>query len=167
MKISSEKSLTQLSSQNPFISLQFPKTQFKIKTMFILHSFPSPPQTLPHPTFSPQFPFNTLILPSFQPHFKPNPFLQIIKSSQNQRVETTAELISQIKQDNEGTEIEVEEEDESPSRARFRGRGGGEEEEDYDRNPEFAEIIGSCLDEPEKARSKVSSQIVYLFLRSV
>ncbi|KAM7515588.1 hypothetical protein LguiA_005171 [Lonicera macranthoides] len=129
--------------------------------MFTLHFFPSPPQTLPHPTFSPQLnphphhPFKTLTIPSFQP----NPCLQITKSSQNQRIEPTRDLISQIEQDNEGTEIEVEEVDESPSRARFRGRGGGEEEEDYDRNPEFAEIIGNCLDEPEKARSKMEERL--------
>uniref|UniRef100_A0A2P2KC95 Uncharacterized protein LOC103415859 n=1 Tax=Rhizophora mucronata TaxID=61149 RepID=A0A2P2KC95_RHIMU len=25
----------------------------------------------------------------------------------------------------------------------------------YDKDPEFAEILGSCLDDPQKARSKV------------
>ncbi|MFQ6627694.1 hypothetical protein Gotur_005721 [Gossypium turneri] len=35
----------------------------------------------------------------------------------------------------------------------FRGR---EEEKNYDKDPEFAEILGSCLDDPEKARSKLS-----------
>lgn len=35
---------------------------------------------------------------------------------------------------------------------RFRERG---DEKDYDRDPEFAEILGSCLDNPDKAQSKV------------
>lgn len=42
----------------------------------------------------------------------------------------------------------------STPRGGSRGRG---DEKDYDRDPEFAEILGSCLDDPEKARSKVSS----------
>lgn len=37
------------------------------------------------------------------------------------------------------------------------GSRGRDHEKDYDRDPEFAEILGSCLDDPEKARSKVSS----------
>lgn len=43
----------------------------------------------------------------------------------------------------------------SSSGGGFRGRE--EEEKKYDRDPEFAEILGSCLDDPQKARSKVSS----------
>lgn len=39
----------------------------------------------------------------------------------------------------------------------FGGREG--EEKDYDRDPEFAEILGSCLDDPTKAQSKVSSSV--------
>lgn len=38
------------------------------------------------------------------------------------------------------------------SESGFRGREG---EKDYDRDPEFAEIIGTSLDDPDKARSKV------------
>ncbi|CBI27953.3 unnamed protein product, partial [Vitis vinifera] len=30
---------------------------------------------------------------------------------------------------------------------------------DYDRNPEFAEILGSCLDDPQKARSKMEERL--------
>ena len=37
-----------------------------------------------------------------------------------------------------------------------RGFRGRDDEKDYDRDPEFAEILGTCLDDPEKARSKVS-----------
>ena len=45
------------------------------------------------------------------------------------------------------------------SESGFRGREG---EKDYDRDPEFAEIIGTSLDDPDKARSKV--KLSYLFL---
>lgn len=39
---------------------------------------------------------------------------------------------------------------------RFRERG---EEKDYDRDPEFAEILGSCLDDPDKAQSKMEERL--------
>jgi len=42
---------------------------------------------------------------------------------------------------------------------RFRER---EEQRDYDRDPEFAEILGSCLHDPGKAQSKVSSYLLEL-----
>ncbi|XP_052200045.1 uncharacterized protein LOC127806665 [Diospyros lotus] len=38
----------------------------------------------------------------------------------------------------------------------FRGR---EEERDYDRDPEFAEILGNFLDDPDKARSKMEERL--------
>lgn len=38
------------------------------------------------------------------------------------------------------------------------------EEKDYDRDPEFAEILGNCLDDPDKAQSRVSS---FFSLRSL
>ena len=44
-------------------------------------------------------------------------------------------------------------EDGFSSRSGFVGRGEGKE---FDRDPEFAEIMGACLDDPQKARSKVS-----------
>lgn len=56
-------------------------------------------------------------------------------------------------EDNYNDEYEGEDEDGFSTRSGFRGR---EEERDYDRDPEFAEILGSCLDDPEKAQSKVS-----------
>lgn len=42
--------------------------------------------------------------------------------------------------------------------AGFGAREGGGEggDKDYDRDPEFAEILGSCIDDPDKAKSKVS-----------
>ncbi|KAL5573048.1 hypothetical protein UlMin_022645 [Ulmus minor] len=33
------------------------------------------------------------------------------------------------------------------------------EHRDYDRDPEFAEILGSCLDNPEKAQSKMEERL--------
>lgn len=58
----------------------------------------------------------------------------------------------------EGEEDEDDDRDENEfefsARGAYRGR---EEERDYDRDPEFAEILGSCLDDPQKARSKVSN----------
>ncbi|XP_057246896.1 uncharacterized protein LOC104900270 isoform X4 [Beta vulgaris subsp. vulgaris] len=48
-------------------------------------------------------------------------------------------------------ELQDEGELDGPQR-RFRER---EEEKDYDKDPEFAEILGSCLDNPDKAQSKV------------
>ncbi|XP_057985684.1 uncharacterized protein LOC110635879 isoform X2 [Hevea brasiliensis] len=41
-------------------------------------------------------------------------------------------------------------ENEFPSQVRFSGR---EEEKNYDKDPEFAEILGSCLDDPQKAQN--------------
>ncbi|KAH6806547.1 oxidoreductase/transition metal ion-binding protein [Perilla frutescens var. frutescens] len=33
------------------------------------------------------------------------------------------------------------------------------EEKDYDRDPEFAEILGSCIDDPDKAKSKMEERL--------
>ncbi|PRQ46902.1 hypothetical protein RchiOBHm_Chr2g0093991 [Rosa chinensis] len=38
----------------------------------------------------------------------------------------------------------------------FVGRGEGKE---FDRDPEFAEIMGACLDDPQKARSKMEERL--------
>lgn len=37
--------------------------------------------------------------------------------------------------------------------------GRGEKDEDYDKDPEFAEILGSCLDDPDKAKSKMEERL--------
>lgn len=57
-------------------------------------------------------------------------------------------------------EVEVEDEDvdvedKTTSRKAYRGRRS-EEGKDYDKDPEFADILGSCLDDPQRAKSKVS-----------
>lgn len=64
-------------------------------------------------------------------------------------------MLTQIEEDNDDIDFE-EEDDEFSPRGRFRRR---EKEQDYDRNPEFAEIIGSCLDDPQKARSKMEERL--------
>ncbi|XP_068329779.1 uncharacterized protein [Pyrus communis] len=53
-------------------------------------------------------------------------------------------------------EVAAESEDRFPGRTGF---GGREEEKDFDRDPEFAEIMGACLDDPEKARSKMEDRL--------
>ncbi|XP_073008073.1 uncharacterized protein [Typha latifolia] len=37
--------------------------------------------------------------------------------------------------------------------------GGRKDEKDYDRDPELAEILGSCFDDPQKAQSRVEDRI--------
>ncbi|XP_022888691.1 uncharacterized protein LOC111404159 isoform X2 [Olea europaea var. sylvestris] len=54
---------------------------------------------------------------------------------------------------------DYEDEDESGF---LRGKGfidREEKEKDYDRDPEFAEILGSCLDDPDKAKSKMEERL--------
>ncbi|GAB2268330.1 hypothetical protein Dimus_003296 [Dionaea muscipula] len=53
-------------------------------------------------------------------------------------------------------DLEDDEELDGPKR-RFRHQGS--EEKDYDRDPEFADILGSFLDDPEKARSKMEDRL--------
>lgn len=57
-----------------------------------------------------------------------------------------------------GSERDFEEEDygEDGEEEEYSSPKGREDEKDYDRDPEFAEILGSSLDDPQKARSKVS-----------
>ncbi|XP_039018317.1 uncharacterized protein LOC120149658 [Hibiscus syriacus] len=56
-------------------------------------------------------------------------------------------------------DIEIEDEDDEEYEARSSGLRGREEEKNYDKDPEFAEILGSCLDDPEKARSKMEDRL--------
>lgn len=53
------------------------------------------------------------------------------------------------------------EEDEFRSREREISYGGKKEEEDinYDKDPEFADILGDCLDNPEKAQKKMEERL--------
>ncbi|XAR67092.1 hypothetical protein NMG60_11013532 [Bertholletia excelsa] len=65
----------------------------------------------------------------------------------------TQNLQKRIEEDSDGEDEDYQGEEGYPQ---FRG---SEEERDYDRDPEFAEILGSCLDDPEKARSKMEERL--------
>ncbi|XP_010244341.1 PREDICTED: uncharacterized protein LOC104588200 [Nelumbo nucifera] len=67
----------------------------------------------------------------------------------------TRKLQKEIEEDGEDDDND-EEEEEVSAQARFRGR---EEEKDYDRDPELAEILGSCFDDPQKAKARVEDRI--------
>ncbi|KAL8503146.1 hypothetical protein ACS0TY_022043 [Phlomoides rotata] len=56
-----------------------------------------------------------------------------------------------------GDKIMEDDSDVSWAGGGFGGREG--EEKDYDRDPEFAEILGSCLDDPTKAQSKMEERL--------
>ncbi|KAI4332046.1 hypothetical protein L6164_016986 [Bauhinia variegata] len=56
-------------------------------------------------------------------------------------------------------EEEQEDKDDADDRFSRRGLYDARDEKDYDRDPEFAEIIGSCLEDPQKAQSKVSNMV--------
>lgn len=76
------------------------------------------------------------------------------KSSRTQRIKSRNSE-TQIGGDDEAeVEDEDEVEDGFSGRRMYEGMRG-EEDKRYDRDPEFAEILGSCLDDPQKARSKV------------
>lgn len=56
--------------------------------------------------------------------------------------------------------IDIQEGQEYDADSRRYASGGpykGGEEKDFDRNPEFAEILGDYVDDPEKAQSRVST----------
>lgn len=96
------------------------------------------------------------------------PFSAVTLSTQNRapRLIRTPVFVSQAQklQGEVGidvdVEVEVEDEDvdvedKTTSRKAYRGRRS-EEGKDYDKDPEFADILGSCLDDPQRAKSKVS-----------
>ncbi|KAK8698502.1 hypothetical protein V6N13_114614 [Hibiscus sabdariffa] len=59
-------------------------------------------------------------------------------------------------------DIEIDNEDDDDDdeyEARSSGFRGREDEKNFDKDPEFAEILGSCLDDPEKARSKMEDRL--------
>ncbi|PIA42213.1 hypothetical protein AQUCO_02100230v1 [Aquilegia coerulea] len=81
-------------------------------------------------------------------------FLVIPKAKRSKRNQKLQEEIIDIE-----AEVDSDDDDEDEefsSRKPFRGR---EEEKDYDRDPEFAEILGGCVDEPEKAQARVEERI--------
>ncbi|WOH11224.1 hypothetical protein DCAR_0830704 [Daucus carota subsp. sativus] len=96
--------------------------------------------------------FNTLL---GGPHFQARPNLLIVKSMSGSERMKGSDLLSKIEAVVDDPNVEEELDEFSPE-GRFRL---GAEEMDYDRNPEFAEIIGSCLDDPQKARSKMEERL--------
>lgn len=75
-----------------------------------------------------------------------------MKASRRQRLDTQS-LETDIEESAGEFEDEGgDEDDEFFPPTGFRGR---EEEMEYDRNPEYAEILGSCLDDPQKAKALV------------
>ncbi|XP_062148542.1 uncharacterized protein LOC133857334 [Alnus glutinosa] len=81
------------------------------------------------------------------------------KASRSRRLNTQnleREFEEEKQEHEEDDEDEDEFEDGFSARGGYRGR---EEEKDYDRDPEFAEILGSCLDDPQKARSKMEERL--------
>ncbi|KAB1209293.1 hypothetical protein CJ030_MR6G024341 [Morella rubra] len=85
-------------------------------------------------------------------------FLSIAKASRNQKLDSQNLLReSEEDEEDEGEDLDEEEDEvEFSARGRYRGR---EDEKDYDKDPEFAEILGSCLDDPQKARSKMEDRL--------
>ncbi|KAF5204056.1 putative structural maintenance of chromosomes-like protein [Thalictrum thalictroides] len=78
------------------------------------------------------------------------------RSELNRRTQKLKEEIIDIEAEVDEDDSDDEDEEFSSSRKQFRGR---EEEKDYDRDPEFAEILGGCFDEPEKAQARVEERI--------
>ncbi|KAI8565432.1 hypothetical protein RHMOL_Rhmol03G0258700 [Rhododendron molle] len=92
-----------------------------------------------------------------KPRSKPKtPLFNTRARVKTQNSETQIEQDS-LSDDVDGDVFEDEEVDEFSPEGRFRLRG--EEEKDYDRDPEFAEILGSVLDDPQKAQSKMAERL--------
>lgn len=128
--------------------------------MFTLHPC-APVLQLPHLshyTFSRQSnhhpPFPTYVI-SIQNCFQPKTSLCTARASRNRSIKAQ-NLETEIEEESGDYDGDFEGEDEFSPRGRFRRREG---EKDYDRDPEFAEILGSCLDDPEKARSKMEERL--------
>lgn len=131
------------------------------KRMLILRPYPPSPSL---PNIPIPFPISSLNTRRFPAFNLSNPnctrtrtFLCTAKSSPTQKLNT-----QKLQRESEPEKVEGEDEDDGRDENEFEFSAGGgyrgrEEEKDYDRDPEFAEILGSCLDDPQKARSKVSN----------
>ncbi|KAF8097738.1 hypothetical protein N665_0281s0003 [Sinapis alba] len=64
----------------------------------------------------------------------------------------------EMEEEEEDVEEFEEEEDEFTSRKRG-DYGGKKEDINYDKDPEFADILGDCLDNPEKAQKKMEERL--------
>ncbi|XP_042475151.1 uncharacterized protein LOC122057190 [Macadamia integrifolia] len=99
---------------------------------------------------------------------RPLPFITLPSSCSRWRPETSALVATTSRSgrsdEHQKLQKEFEEDDEDEdenyggvsSRNSFRRR---EEEKDYDRDPEFAEILGGYFDNPEKAQARVEERI--------
>nr|GLL20640.1 uncharacterized protein LOC109186835 [Ipomoea trifida] len=148
--------------------------------MFLLQSSTSPFQLPPtsHSTYFAQpnaaQPFLRFSFPS-RTHFQLNPPCSHITNASNTRRSETKNSQTRLEESNIYGD-EDEEENEEEGFGGFRGFGGIEDEEeedgdesfgglrgrgdekDFDRDPEFADILGSCVDNPQKAKSKIDDR---------
>ncbi|KZV29639.1 Ribonuclease P protein component 3 [Dorcoceras hygrometricum] len=128
------------------------RTSFQL--MYILQSCSPPPQTL-HPSI-----FCRTFLSSNLPiHYNRASIL----CSHGTRLRAK-NLQTEIEMNDFSGDQDAEAEDDDGDKDEFpwsRGGFSGREDEgqDYDKDPEFAEIIGSYLDNPEKARSKLEERL--------
>lgn len=89
----------------------------------------------------------------YPPPSQPLSVLPILSCAQQPKKTRLVTTRASATGDDDG--YEDEDVDDFSPEGRFRIRGG-EEEKGYDRGPEFAENLGSVLDDPRKNRSKVS-----------
>lgn len=140
--------------------------------MFILHScvpFPQPP-TILYPNNSLQnnrfAPFLLSVKLSNPSYAQTKTFLCKANGSRRQKL-NTHNLQREIEEEDDEDEDEDgdgdrdrdgddDDEDEFSAWGRFRRR---EEENDFDRDPEIAEILGHCVDDPDKFRSKMKERL--------
>lgn len=81
------------------------------------------------------------------------------------KVEANRGHKADLEVDNELHEYEQgddDEDNEELQHRRFRTRGR-EDEKDYDKDPEFADILGSCFENPQAAKAKVNAKFIYFF----
>lgn len=130
----------------------------------ILHPFACAPRRANLPlteSFLSPPPFST-VNPSAHSGERRSSVIYTVRASKRQGSSSNRNL-----QREEGGHDFHEQEDEEGEEGEFSswdGFTGREDERNYDKDPEFAEILGSCLDDPQKARSKVSSKSSYLFI---
>nr|GMC65389.1 DNA-directed RNA polymerase I subunit rpa2 [Ipomoea batatas] len=145
--------------------------------MFLLQSSTSPFQLPPtsHSTPNAAQPFLHFSFP-IRTHFQLNPPCSHITNASNTRRSETKNSQTRLEKSNIYGDEDEEENEEEEGFGGFRGFGGIEDEEeededesfgglrgrgdekDFDRDPEFADILGSCVDNPQKAMSKIDDR---------
>ncbi|KAJ6803058.1 uncharacterized protein M6B38_108780 [Iris pallida] len=119
-----------------------------------LRSPPAAPHLLPIPTAS--FPAKSHF--SFPSPPKPSfPKLTVTRAGASKKAE--AEIFVEYREEEEEEERVEEEEEEEEEFSHSSGYRGREDEKKYDRDPEFADILGSCFDDPQKAQTKLEERI--------